>query len=144
MWIPEPFGHSGRRRMPTTWQPLGCSHSLQWVLSNSGYESRILAPDSWGVCERNDSSEPRLFHCPVNRKALNSLAWLIWFTSLTIIFWCSDYLRFVANFYITWFLPPPPWSNSLRVTWDAVSWAWSPKNFHQIKHNSQLLDCDYF
>ena len=31
------------------------------------------------------------------------------------------------------------------VTWDAqVYWAWSPKNFHQIKHNSQLLGGHYF
>ena len=79
MWIPVPYGHSGRRRIPTTWQPLGCSHSPQRALSSSGYESRILAPDSWGVCERNDSSEPRLFHRPINRKVLNFLAWLIWF-----------------------------------------------------------------
>ena len=29
-----------------------------------------------------------------------------------------------------------PQSSSLMVTWDAVSWAWSPKNSHWIKHNS--------
>ena len=53
-------------------------------------------------------------------------------------------LPLVANFYITWLLPQLPWSSFLRVTWDAVFWAWSPKYSHQIKHNSQLLGCDYF
>lgn len=28
--------------------------------------------------------------------------------------------------------------------WDALSWTWSPKNFHWIKYNSQLLGCDQF
>ena len=47
------------------------------------------------------------------------------------------YLPFVANRYnLT--PPPPPQSNSLGVTWDAVSQAWSPKNIHWIKHTSQL------
>ena len=43
--------------------------------------------------------------------------------------------------------PPTPLSppNSfLRVTWDAVFQACSPKNSHWIKHNSQLRGCDYF
>ena len=30
--------------------------------------------------------------------------------------------------------PPPPQSSSLKVTWDAISWAWSPKNSKRIKH----------
>jgi len=38
----------------------------------------------------------------------------------------------------------PPQSSSLRVTWDAVSIAWSPKNSRWIKHNSQLSGCGYF
>ena len=44
----------------------------------------------------------------------------------------------------------PPQNSSLRVTWDAgfevlkIPWTWSPKNSHQIKHNSQLLGCEYF
>ena len=46
--------------------------------------------------------------------------------------WWSDYLPFPAKFlYIL-----APWSSSLRVTWDAASWAWSPKHSCQIKHNS--------
>ena len=32
----------------------------------------------------------------------------------------------------------------LRVDWYAISRAWSPKNIYHIKHNSQLLSCEYF
>ena len=45
----------------------------------------------------------------------------------------------LRNFYITWFLPSPPQSSSLRATWDAAS----PKYSCQMKHNSQPLGCDY-
>ena len=38
----------------------------------------MLAPDSWDAQERNDSSEPRLVHLPINRKVLSSLIWDIW------------------------------------------------------------------
>jgi len=31
-----------------------------------------------------------------------------------------------------------------RVTWDAAPLTQSAKNSHQIKHNSQLPDCDCF
>ena len=57
----------------------------------------------------------------------------------TIIFWCSDYLPFVQNFYIFWLLHSSPQSSSLRVTWDAVCQAWSPKNSHWIQHNIQFF-----
>ena len=40
---------------------------------------RILAPDR-GLYQRNDFSEPRLFHLPIHRKVLNSLIWDIWFS----------------------------------------------------------------
>ena len=43
-------------------------------------------------------------------------------------------------YYLTSHPPLPslsPQSSSLRVTWDAVSWTWSPNNYHQMKHNSQ-------
>ena len=33
MLIPEPWGHSGRRRMPVIWHPSDCSHSLWWAPS---------------------------------------------------------------------------------------------------------------
>ena len=42
------------------------------------------------------------------------------------------------SFRITWLFHSPPWSSSLRVTWDAVSRAWNPQIFRWMKHNSQL------
>ena len=54
--------------------------------------------------------------------------------------------RFLYNLFPS---PPtpvlqPPRSSSLRVSWDTVVQAWSPKNFHRIKYNSQLLGLEYF
>ena len=46
------------------------------------------------------------------------------------------------NLYL--FPPLPPWSGFLRITWDAASRAWSPKDVCRIKHNSQLLGCALF
>ena len=47
--------------------------------------------------QRSDFSEPRFLHLPIHRKSLYSLAWIFCF-SLTTIFWCSDYLPFVAKY----------------------------------------------
>ena len=101
-----------------------CRHSLRWALRKGswGCENRMLVPDRWSAYERNDFSEPGPLHLPLHREALNSLAQDIWF-SLTTIFWYSDYLPFVTKFSVTWLLPSPPGSNSLRVAWDGVSWA---------------------
>ena len=38
--------------------------------------------------------------------------------------------------------PSPPQNSSLRVTWDSMSPAWSPKSAHRIKQNAPLLGCD--
>ena len=40
---------------------------------------RILSPNSWGACQRNDFSESRLLHIPTLRKPLNSLTQDIWY-----------------------------------------------------------------
>ena len=49
-----------------TWQPRGCSHCPWWAPRNSECEKHSpLAPDSWGVYERNNFSEPRLLHLPI-------------------------------------------------------------------------------
>ena len=56
-----------------------------------------------------------------------------------MIFLRSDYWSLLQNFYITLFSHSHPWSNSLRVTWDAVSQAQSLKKSHWIKYN-----CDAF
>ena len=62
---------------------------LPVVSPEENQDVKIQAPDSSGAYQRNDFSEPRLFHLPIYRKALNSLTWDIWF-SLTIIVWRSQ------------------------------------------------------
>ena len=53
------------------WQPRGCSHSPWWAPRNSECEKHSpLAPDSWGVYERNNFSEPRLLHLHIHRAFL--------------------------------------------------------------------------
>ena len=96
-------------------------------------------PDSWGIYQRNDFSEPRLLYLPIQRKALN-LGYLVFFNNNLLMFRLPT---LCCKTSVTWLLPSLPWSSSLRVTWDAVSWTWSPKNSHWIKHNSQFLDCEY-
>ena len=108
------------------------------------WKCRTLA-DSWRAYQRNDFSEPRLLHLSIHRKALNSLTWVIWFSLINNNLLMFPTIRtLLQNFYITWLLPAPPQSSSLRVTWDAASLVWSPQNSHQIKYNSQLLSCEYF
>ena len=106
------------------------------------WKYRILAPGSWGAYQRNDFSEPKLLHPPKHRKVLNSLTWDIWFSFINnnLLIFSTTY-SLLQNSYITWFPPSPPRSSFLRVTWDAASWAWNPKNSRQIKHNSQRLGC---
>ena len=150
MWAGKPWMDSGRKEnlpfdrhlIDIKLQPL-----LGWTLrkGSSGYENRILAPDRWCAYERSNFSGQRLLRLPIHRKMLISLTWDIWFSLIN-----NNLLMFrltcplLQNFYITWLLSFPPWSSSLRVTWDFVSWAWSPKNSHWIKHSSQPLGCEYF
>lgn len=75
-------------------------------------------------------------HLPVHPKVLNSLTWDTWF-SLTLIFWCSNYLVLLQKFYISWPLILPLW-NSLSELGGFLL-GLSPQQVHQIKQNSQLL-----
>ena len=91
---------------------------------------------SWGACQRNDFSEPRLLHLPIHRKALNSLTWDIGFSLI------NNNLVVKA-----WIYPGSPLTSSeqsLRVIWDAVSQTSVLSFVCQIKYNSQLLGCDFF
>ena len=105
--------------------------------------NRVLAPDSWGVHQSNDFSEPRLFYLPIRRKALNSLTWDSWFSLTGSSIWGSDYPPFVAK--LLYNLVSPPFSS------EQFSWGYlrccllrlSPKNIWRIKHNSQHLGCVY-
>ena len=104
----------------------------------------MLAPDSWDAHARNDFSEPRLSYLPINRKALNSLIWDIWFSLAN-----NNLLMFrlpapCCKVLYNWLFPPPPWDSSLRVTWDNVSRAWRPKHSHRIKHNPPFFSFEYF
>ena len=42
-------------------------------------------PDSWGIYQRNDFSEPRLLYLPIQRKALN-LGYLVFFNNNLLMF----------------------------------------------------------
>ena len=136
-----PLGNSGLNRIPAIKQPSDCSHSLRWALRKLRmWKYRILAPDSWGECQRNDFSEPRLLNLPIHWKALNSLTWDIWFSFINnnlLTFWLPTLL--LQSSYISWILPLPP----LRVFWNAVSWA-AVLILPQIKLNSQLSRCAFF
>ena len=115
-------------------------------LKLSMWKQRILAPGSWGswgAYQRNDVSEPRLLHLPMHRKSAKFLNLRYHFLLLSVIF-CSYNVPFVAKLLYILTPPSPPWSSSVRVTWDAASRAWSPQYVHQIKHNSQLLGHAFF
>ena len=123
--IKQAWGNSGRKRRPVIYQPSDCSHSLWWALRI--WKHRMLAPDSRGTYERNDFSESSLLHLPIHRKVLNFLTQDIRFLPLISICWCSNYLLLVAKLLYNPAPPSPPQTSSFRITWDATSWAWSPK-----------------
>ena len=108
------------------------------------WKHRTLAPHSWDAYERNDFSEPRLLHLPIHRKALNSLTWAIWFSLIHRIFLMFRLPPFCCKLLFNLASPLTPRSSSLEGHLNAVSWAWSPKNSHWIKRNSQLSGCDCF
>ena len=106
-WAGEPWGNSERKRIPSIYQPLDCSHSAWWAL--------------------------RKLRMWKHRK---TLTWDIWFSFITsdiLIFWLPD---FCCKTHIFWLPTSPPHNSSLRVSWDAAYRVWNPKNFHGIKHKS--------
>ena len=145
--VDEPWEDSGRKGyLPSNGHHTAATpYSEPWGSLGYGGKNGILAPESWGMYQRNDFTEPRLLHLPMHRKGLTSLTWNIWFSLIIFNAQINAQITcpLLQNFFITWLLPSSPWGSSLRVTWDAVSRAWSPKKSHQIKHNSQLLGCKY-
>ena len=84
-------------------------------------------------------------HSCIHRKALTFSTWDISFSFINKkTFDTQATCLLLKNFYVTWLLPSPPPGVSFRVTWDVVSWTWSPKNFPWIKYNSQYLGWMYF
>ena len=118
----------------------GVTKSRTRLRENTEHWSQI-----WGGYQRNDFGEPRLLHRPIYRKALSSLAWDIWFSLMYKkkfkTFWHSSYLSFVAE---RLYNLVPPFASSEQFYQGylrSASQAWSSKNFHIIKHNSELLGC---
>ena len=84
MWVPEPQGHLGKRRIPVIWQPSDAATPYDEPQGSSGCEQhKILARIAEMYDERNDFSEPRFFASSHIRKTLNSLTWDIWLPSIS-------------------------------------------------------------
>ena len=132
----EPWGHSGRKQyLPPSSHPTAASSYCEpW--GNAGCANWILAPGNWGVYRRNDFREPDSCIFPYTEKHQIPLRETSGFVPLTIILMFPTTCPVVQNFCIIWLFPLPPQSSSLRVSWDAASQDWSPKNSHQLKHNS--------
>ena len=109
-----------------------------------GVGCHFLLQDIWDAYQRNDFSEPRLFHLPIHGKAPNPLTWVIWFSLINNNFWCSDYLPFVAKHLYD--LAPPLTSlkqfsqGHLRCCLPGLK----SYTFRWIAHNSQPLGCVLF
>ena len=69
-------------------------------------KTQDTALDSWGACQRNDFSEPRLFHLLIRRKMPDSLTWDIRFSLINskLLMFCPPDLC-CKNSDISWFLP---------------------------------------
>ena len=61
-----------------------------------------------------------------------------------MIFWCSDYLVFVAR--LLYILAPPlsRQSSPSRAVWEAASWAQALSFVYWVKHNFQFSGCAFF
>ena len=80
-----------------------------------------------------------LLHLPIHRKALNSSTWDIWFSLIN-----NNLLMFRLCVAKLLYHLDPPHTSSHELSQGYLRCclsAWSPKHFHQIKYNSQPLDC---
>ena len=84
---------------------------------------------------RNDFNEPRPLHLPIQREALNSLTWAIWFSLINSSLWYSDYLGFVAKTYTPWLL---------RAISEAALWLKSSGRSPNETEFSTLRLCVFF
>ena len=107
-WLLRSWGNARISHLPHC-------HSLRWTRKETG-----SAPDSWGAYERNEFSEPRGLHLPIQRM-LNSLTWYLIFNVQRA---CSLCCKLVYS------LTPPPTSleQFSQSYWDAVSPSWDPKH----------------
>ena len=125
LWVKNTASHVSRQRVlqssVTTkaldgWRGTGlptakylghCGHPQQCTLRGFRLrKNRMLAVDSRGAYQRNDSNEPGLLPLPINRKVLNSLTWDNWFSfingNLLMFQWPGLCYK---NSYKSWFLP---------------------------------------
>ena len=125
LWVKNTASHVSRQRVlqssVTTkaldgWRGTGlptakylghCGHPQQYTLRGLRLgKNRILAVDSRGAYQRNDSNEPGLLPLPINKKVLNSLTWDNWFSfingNLLMFQWPGLCYK---NSYKSWFLP---------------------------------------
>ena len=124
--VVSPEGTQDGNRMPRIKQSAAAAHppdGAPW--GDSGWESTGHWPQVAEVPrQRNDFREPRLLHLPIHRKALNSLAWDVWFSltnSNLLMFWPPGPCWFYP---VVVHLPTPrprPASSeqSLRVIWES-------------------------
>ena len=100
---------------------------------------------AWGAYQRNGSSEPRLLHFPLHRKAQNVLTWDIRFSLINsnlLMFWLLSLC--CKNSSISWLPALRLWGSQSEWAESSVSWAGGAQKVHWIKHNSQLLGCVFF
>ena len=139
-WASKPWGNTGKKTRPAMQQPSDCSHSPWWAPGKLRMlKTQAIAQDSWDAYQRNDSNKPRVLDFPIHKKALNSLTWVMWFSLMNNSLLMFSLLVLCCKACIQSGSSPC----FFRVTWDAFSRVWSPKNAHQIKHNFQLLGCKY-
>ena len=96
--------------LPKLWSS-GCCHPPWWQLRSWGNargkvnkETR-MAPDSWGVYERNEFSEPRDLHLPIHRE----VTWYLIFDVQTACSLCRKLVYSLIS-------SLPFWSSFLRAT----------------------------
>ena len=101
------------------------------------WRHRQVASESWDAYERSESSEPRLLHLPIYRKALNSLTWAIWFSLIhKNTFDVQTTCPVLQTSTSPESSPLPSWKSSLKATWDATSRIYVLKN--STKENTAL------
>ena len=71
-----------RNRMPTTYQSAAAATPDDALRCPQTKDEKawIPAPDNWSAYQKNNFNKPRLLHLFIQRKALNSLIWDIWFS----------------------------------------------------------------
>ena len=145
-WQPpdsEPWGNSGwsqTARCQAQWTISCCGYPWRCTWGDARWENRGCWPQRAKVHIKGVNSVSPDSYLLLHRKALNSLIWDVWYFLIK-----TDHLVFCyKNFCVSLLAPLPLWSSIWELFCVAVSWAWSLKKVHWIKHNSQQLGCAFF